>query len=322
MTMLEAIRDALDYAISKDEMVCVFGEDVGKNGGVFRITDGLQKKYGEKRVFDTPLAEAGIIGTAIGMAINGLKPIAEIQFSGFLYPGFDQLISHASRMRTRTRGKYTCPIVVRTPYGGGVHAPEHHSESMEAIYAHTPGLKIVIPSNPADAKGLLLSAIRDPDPVIFFESKKLYHQVKGEVPTGEHYVDIGKARIVQEGTDMSIITWGAMVQICEDAVKELEQLGKSVEIIDMRSIYPFDIDAIVATEKKTGKVLIVHEAPRTCGFGAEIAAQIAEKGIFYLKAPVLRVTGYDTVMPLYKLEDWYLPNVTKIMHAAKRLMEY
>jgi pyruvate dehydrogenase E1 component beta subunit len=318
MTMLEAIRSALDYEMKKDKTVCVFGEDVGANGGVFRVTDGLQKKYGEKRVYDTPLAESGIVGTAIGMAINGLRPVAEVQFSGFMYPAFDQLISHASRMRTRTRGKYTCPLVVRTPYSGGVHAPEHHSESMEAIYAHTPGLKMVIPSTAADAKGLLISAIRDDDPVVFFESKKLYHTAKGEVPKGEHVVPIGKARIVQEGKELSIITWGTMVHICEEAAKELG----NVEIIDMRSIYPFDMDAIISTVKKTGKVMIVHEAPRTCGFGAEIAAQISEKGLFYLKAPILRVAGYDTVMPLYKLEDWYVPNVAKIVHAGKKLMEY
>jgi pyruvate dehydrogenase E1 component beta subunit len=318
MTMLEAIRNALDYEMGKDKTVCVFGEDVGANGGVFRVTDGLQKKHGEKRVFDTPLAESAIVGSAIGMAIAGLKPIAEVQFSGFMYPAFDQLISHASRIRTRSRGKYTCPLVVRTPYSGGVHAPEHHSESMETLYAHTPGLKIVIPSTPADAKGLLISAIRDEDPVVFFESKKLYHSAKGDVPEGEHVVEIGKARVVQEGTDLSIITWGSMVCVCEDAAKELG----SVEIIDLRSIYPFDMDAVLAAVKKTGKVLIVHEAPRTAGFGSEIAAQIAEKGIFYLKGPVLRVTGYDTVMPLYKLEDWYLPNVAKVVHAGKKLLEY
>ncbi|MEK6867818.1 MAG: alpha-ketoacid dehydrogenase subunit beta, partial [Nanoarchaeota archaeon] len=290
--------------------------------GVFRATEGLQKKYGEKRVFDTPLAESALVGISIGMAINGLKPVAEIQFDGFTYPAFDQLISHASRMRTRSRGKFSCPLVVRAPYAGGVHAPEHHSESPEVFYAHTPGLKVVVPSTPADAKGLLLSAIRDPDPVIFFEPKKLYRTTKGEVPDGDYTVPIGKARLVKEGKDMSIITWGVMVSVCEEVARQLAQSGVDVEIIDLRTIAPYDIAAVLATAQKTGRVMIVHEAPRTCGFSTEIAAQIAEKALYYLKAPILRVTGYDTVMPLYKLENWYLPSAEKILFTAKKLMEY
>ncbi|MBI5002412.1 alpha-ketoacid dehydrogenase subunit beta [Candidatus Woesearchaeota archaeon] len=322
MTLLEAIRSALDYELGRDPNVLVFGEDVGFNGGVFRVTEGLQKKYGEKRVFDTPLAESAIVGISIGMSINGLKPIGEIQFDGFTYPAFDQLISHASRMRTRSRGKFNCPLVVRAPYAGGVHAPEHHSESPEVFYAHVPGLKVVVPSTPADAKGLLLSAIRDPDPVIFFEPKKLYRTAKGEVPDGDYTVPIGKARLVKEGKDMSIITWGVMVSVCEEAARQLAQTGVDVEIIDLRTIAPYDVATVLATAQKTGRVMIVHEAPRTCGFSTEIAAQISEKALYYLKAPILRVTGYDTLMPLYKMENFYLPNIEKILFTAKKLMEH
>lgn len=322
MTLLEAIHAALEFELQKDPTALVFGEDVGKNGGVFRVTEGLQKKYGEKRVFDTPLAEAAIVGAAIGMAINGLKPVAEIQFDGFTYPAFDQLISHASRMRTRSRGKFSCPLVIRAPYGGGVHGPEHHSESPETFYAHIPGLKVVIPSTPADAKGLLISAIRDPDPVIFFEPKKLYRTIKGEVPEGDYTVPIGKARLVQEGTDVSIITWGAMVLVCQEAAQTAAQQGISAEIIDLRTIAPYDQDAVLATAQKTGRVIIVHEAPRTIGFSAEIAALVAEKALYYLKAPIERVTGYDTVMPLYKLEKLYLPDVQKVLHAIEKVMQY
>ncbi len=256
------------------------------------------------------------------MSINGLKPIGEIQFDGFTYPAFDQLISHASRMRTRSRGKFSCPLVVRAPYAGGVHAPEHHSESPEVFYAHVPGLKVVVPSTPADAKGLLLSAIRDPDPVIFFEPKKLYRTAKGDVPDGDFTVPIGKARMVKEGKDMSIITWGVMVSVCEEAARQLAQTGVDVEIIDLRTIAPYDVAAVLATAQKTGRVMIVHEAPRTCGFSTEIAAQISEKALYYLKAPLLRVTGYDTLMPLYKMENFYLPNTEKILFTAKKLMEY
>jgi pyruvate dehydrogenase E1 component beta subunit len=322
MTLLEAIRSTLDYELARDPTVLIFGEDVGYNGGVFRATEGLQKKYGEKRVFDTPLAESAIVGISIGMAIKGLKPVGEIQFDGFTYPAFDQLISHASRMRTRSRGKFTCPLVVRAPYAGGVHAPEHHSESPEVFYAHTPGLKVVVPSTPADAKGLLLSAIRDPDPVFFFEPKKLYRSLKGDVPDGDYTVPLGKARMVKEGKDMSIITWGVMVSVCEEVARQLGQSGVDVEIIDLRTIAPYDVAAVLATAQKTGRVLIVHEAPRTCGFSTELAAQISEKGLYHLKAPILRVTGYDTVMPLYKMENWYLPSVEKILFTAKKLMEY
>ena len=322
LTILEAIRAALDYEIGRDPSVVVFGEDVGFNGGVFRATEGLQKKYGEKRVFDTPLAEAGIVGIAIGMAINGMKPVGEIQFDGFIYPGFDQLISHAARMRTRSRGKYSCPLVIRAPYSGGVHAPEHHSESMEAIYAHTPGLKVVIPSTPADAKGLLISAIRDPDPVLFLEPKRIYRTIKQEVPDGEHTVPLGKARLVCSGKDLSIIAWGSMIPLCEEVMQQFATQGISIELLDLRTISPFDMDAVIATAQKTGRVVIVHEAPRTAGFAGELIAQINEKALFSLKAPVVRVTGFDTVMPLYKLEKTYLPDTKRIIAGVQNVLQY
>lgn len=322
LTILEAIRAALDYELGRDPTVVVFGEDVGFNGGVFRATEGLQKKYTEKRVFDTPLAESGIVGIAIGMAINGMKPIGEIQFDGFIYPGFDQLISHAARMRTRSRGKFSCPLVIRAPYSGGVHAPEHHSESMEAIYAHTPGLKVVIPSTPTDAKGLLISAIRDPDPVLFLEPKRIYRTIKEDVADGEYTVPIGKARIVREGTDLSMIAWGSMIPICEEVVQQFATQGISIELLDLRTISPFDMNALIATAQKTGRIVIVHEAPRTGGFAGELIAQINEKALFFLKAPVIRVTGYDTIMPLYKLEKMYLPDTKKIIAGVQQVLQY
>ncbi|MBI5072841.1 alpha-ketoacid dehydrogenase subunit beta [Candidatus Woesearchaeota archaeon] len=322
LTILEAIRAALDYEIGRDPSVVVFGEDVGFNGGVFRATEGLQKKYGEKRVFDTPLGEAGIVGTAIGMSINGMKPVGEIQFDGFIYPGFDQLISHAARIRTRSRGKFNCPLVIRAPCSGGVHAPEHHSESMEAIYAHTPGLKVVIPSTPSDAKGLLISAIRDPDPVLFLEPKRMYRTVKEEVPDGEYTVPLGKARLVREGTNISMITWGSMIPTCDEVVQQFAAQGVSIELLDLRTISPFDMTAVIATAQKTGRVIIVHEAPRTGGFAGELIAQINEKALFSLKAPVVRVTGYDTVMPLYKLEKIYLPDTKRIIAGVQQLLQY
>ena len=321
MNMVEALNSALFNIMKEDNDVIILGEDVGKDGGVFRVTDGLWKKY-PNRVFDTPLAEIGIVGASIGLAVYGLKPIAEIQFEGFTFPAFDQIVNHATRIRNRTRGRYKSSFVLRSPFGGGVKALEHHSDSPESYYAHVPGLKVVVPSTPADAKGLLLSAIRDPDPVFFFESKKLYRTAKGEVPDGEYTVPIGKARIVKEGKDMSIITWGVMVSVCEEVARQLGQTGVDVEVIDLRTIAPYDIAAVLATAQKTGRVMIVHEAPRTCGFSTEIAAQVSEKALYYLKAPILRVTGYDTVMPLYKMENFYLPDIDKVLFTAKKLMEY
>ena len=318
LNIVEALNLALQQEMSKDKDVVVLGEDVGVDGGVFRVTEGLFKKF-PTRVFDTPLAESGIIGAAIGMAIYGLKPVAEVQFSGFMYPGFDQLISHASRIRTRSRGRYSCPIVIRTPCGGGIRALEHHSESTEAIFIHTPGLKVVEPSNPYDAKGLLISSIRDPDPVIFFEPMRVYRAIKQEVPEEEYTIELGKASIVKEGNDLTVITWGAMVR---DVLKINEEIKNKydLEIIDLRTLSPFDIDTIINSVKKTGRAIIVHEAPKTLGLGAEIVAQINEKALLSLEAPVFRVTGFDTIFPLAKLENYYLPtnrikkNIEKVMN--------
>ena len=319
LNIVEAINLALNQEMTKDKDVVILGEDVGVDGGVFRVTDGLFKKF-PNRVFDTPLAESGIIGAAIGMAIYGLKPVAEVQFSGFMYPGFDQLISHASRIRTRSRGRYSCPIVVRTPCGGGIRALEHHSESTEAIFIHTPGLKVVEPSNPYDAKGLLISSIRDPDPVIFFEPMRVYRAIKQEVPEEEYNIELGKANVVKEGNDLTIITWGAMVR---DVLKINEEIKNKydIEIIDLRTLSPFDIDAIITSVKKTGRALVVHEAPKTLGLGAEIVAQINEKALLSLEAPVFRVTGFDTIFPLAKLENYYLPT-NRIKRGIEKVMNF
>ncbi len=318
LTMVEALNLALKQEMSKDKRVIILGEDVGVDGGVFRITDDLIKEFGEERVIDTPLAESGIIGTSIGLAANDMKPVAEIQFAGFLYSGFDQLISHASRIRNRSRGRFTAPIVVRTPYGGGVKALEHHSESMEAIYIHTPGLKVVMPSRPYNAKGLLISAIRDPDPVIFFEPTKIYRSVKEEVPEEEYTIPLGKAEVVKQGKDVTVICYGAMVKMVLETVLTL---NIDVEVIDLQTLSPMDTETIINSVKKTGRAVVIHEAPRTCGLGAEITARINEQAFKSLKAPVARVTGYDIIPPLPKLEDYYMPNPKKLVNAIKKVME-
>lgn len=319
--MVDAINQALDYEMKRDPRVLCLGEDVGENGGVFRVTEGLWKKYGPERCISTPLSEAGIIGTSIGMAIMGLVPIPEIQFDGFIWPGFDQLISHAARIRTRSRGRFSCPLTLRVPYGGGIHALEHHSDSPESILAHVPGLKVVIPSSPAEAKGLLLSSIRDPDPVIFMEPKRIYRAIREEVPGGEYTIPLGKARIAKEGSDVTLIGWGAMIRYCMQAAQEI--LGTtSVEVVDLRTISPMDQDTIISSVKKTGRCVIVHEAPRTCGLGAELSAIINERAILSLKAPVERVTGFDTIMPLTKLEDYYIPDVFRITQGIQKVMQF
>jgi pyruvate dehydrogenase E1 component beta subunit len=319
LTMVQAITLALTQEMESDPRVLLLGEDVGLNGGVFRVTDGLQKRFGAHRVVDTPLAESGIIGTAIGLAMGGLRPVPEIQFEGFLGPAYDQICSHAARMRTRTRGAFQVPLTIRVPVGGGIHAPELHSDSPEAIYAHTPGLKVVMPSSPYDAKGLLISAIRDPDPVIFFEPKRIYRAFREEVPEDEYTVPIGKARVVCEGTDLTMVSWGASVVQCMQAV---EKCGKSVELIDLRTIYPLDIDAIEASVRKTGRCVVVHEAPLTAGFGGEVAARIMERCFLHLEAPVQRVTGFDTIMPYYKLELDYMPDAARIGRAIDDVLAY
>jgi len=286
---------------------------------VFRVTEGLQKRFGERRVVDTPLAESGIIGTAIGLAMGGLRPVPEIQFEGFLGPAYDQICSHAARMRSRTRGAFQVPLTIRVPVGGGIHAPELHSDSPEAIYAHTPGLKVVMPSSPYDAKGLLVAAIRDPDPVIFFEPKRIYRAFREEVPEDEYVLPIGKARTVCEGNDLTVVSWGASVIQCMQAI---EKSGKSVELIDLRTIYPFDIEAVEASVRKTGRCAVVHEAPLTAGMGGEVSARIMERCFLHLEAPVQRVAGFDTTMPYYKLELEYLPDAARIGRAIDDVMAY
>jgi len=319
LTIVDAIREALKSEMAKDETIIIIGEDIGKNGGVFRATDELQHQFGDQRVIDTPLSEIGLVGSAIGMAAHGLKPIVEIQFMGFIYNCFDQIISHAARLRTRTRGKLTCPLVIRAPYSGGIHAPEHHSESMEAIFTHTPGIKVVIPSTPTDAKGLLTAAIRDPDPVIFLEPKRIYRAIKEEVPDEAYETPLGKARVVTEGTEITIIAWGAMVR---EAVMAANMHEGKIEVIDVRTLFPLDEDTIINSVKKTGRAIIVAEAPRTCGFAADIIACINDKAFTHIKAPVKRVTGFDTIFPLAKLEKLYLPDAKKIDMAVEKLLMY
>jgi pyruvate dehydrogenase E1 component beta subunit len=322
LNMVEAINLALREEMERDSRIIVLGEDVGKEGGVFRVTDGLQQKFGTDRVVDTPLAETGIAGTAFGMAVNGLRPVAEIQFDGFLYPCLDQITNHIGRIRNRSRGRFTCPLVIRIPYGGGIHAPEHHSESPEAILAHTPGIKVVIPSTPYEAKGLLLSSIRDPDPVLFLEPKRIYRAIREEVPEGDYTIPLGKARLVQEGKDVTIVAWGAMVREALNAAQQLKEDKIDVEIIDLRTISPMDIESIVTSIRKTGRGVIVHEAPKTCGLGAEIVALISEKALLSLQAPIERVTGFDIPVPLPKTEHYYLPNPKRIVMAAKKVMSF
>ncbi|MCD0162059.1 alpha-ketoacid dehydrogenase subunit beta [Deinococcus sp. 6YEL10] len=323
MTMVAAINDALDIALGADDTVHIFGEDVGVMGGVFRATDGLQAKYGEARVFDTPLAEAAIVGMGIGMGLAGLKPVAEIQFAGFLYPALDQILSHLGRYRHRTRSRYHLPMVIRAPYGGGVHTPEQHADSPEAILAHTPGVKVVIPSTPADAKGLLLSAINDPDPVFFFEPIKLYRSTKEDVPVGDYRVPIGKARLVTQGDDVTVICYGGMVEVAQKAAAAAQAAGIGVEVIDLRTLVPMDTDTVLASVAKTGRAVIVTEAPRTAGFHSEIAAVIAEEAIEHLRAPIVRVTGYDAPYPPFTaVEDVYRPNPVRVAKAIRQVMNY
>jgi pyruvate dehydrogenase E1 component beta subunit len=322
LNMVEAINLALREEMERDDRIVILGEDVGREGGVFRVTDGLQARFGDERVVDTPLAEAGIVGTAMGMALYGLRPIAEIQFDGFLYPCLDQITNHIGRIRNRSRGRFTCPLVIRVPYGGGIHAPEHHSESPEAILAHTPGIKVVIPSTPYEAKGLLLSSIRDPDPVIFLEPKRIYRAIREEVPEGEYTIPLSKARWVQEGRDVTVIAWGAMVREALNAAEQMKADKVDVEIIDLRTISPMDVEAVVNSIRKTGRGVIVHEAPKTCGLGAEIIALINEKALLSLQAPIERVTGFDIPVPLLKSEHYYLPNPQRIVMAVKKVMSF
>jgi pyruvate dehydrogenase E1 component subunit beta len=321
MNIIEAVRSALQTQMRADPRVVVLGEDVGKFGGVFRATSGLYDEFGADRVIDTPLAEAGIVGTAIGMALYGLRPVPEIQFGDFIYPAFDQIVNELAKFRYRSGGQYPCPVVIRTPVGGGIRGGHYHSQSPEALFIHTPGLKVVAPSNPYDAKGLLLAAMRQNDPVLFMEPKRIYRASRGDVPEGEYTVELGKAAIVRAGTQVTVVAWSGMVEIAEKAAALAEKAGISAEVIDLRTLLPFDIDALIASTQKTGRVVIVHEAPRTCGFGAELIASIQERAMAYLEAPILRVTGFDTPFP-YSLEHEYLPNPDRVMSAIRQTLEW
>jgi 2-oxoisovalerate dehydrogenase E1 component beta subunit len=322
ITLVEAITQALAYELRTDKDVVLIGEDIGKDGGVFRATAGLLAEFGAERVRDTPLAESMIAGLAIGMSIQGLKPVAEFQFMGFIYPALDQIINHASRIRNRTRGRFHCPIVFRAPYGAGIRAPEHHSESTEAMFAHTPGLRVVIPSSPKRAYGLLLASIRDPDPVIFLEPSRLYRWMKQEVPDNGEALPLDVCFTLRQGSDVTLVTWGAMVKETLAAADLLQQQGIKPEVIDVATIKPLDINTILASVEKTGRCVIIHEAPRTCGVGSDISAQIAEQGLMFLKAPVQRVTGYDTIVPYARLEKYYIPSEQQILAAVNTVMEF
>jgi pyruvate dehydrogenase E1 component beta subunit len=322
ITLIEGINQALAYELAHDENVIVFGEDVGANGGVFRATDKLQTRFGTERVRDTPLAENMIVGLAVGMATQGLKPVAEIQFMDFILAGVDQILSHASRLRNRTRGRLTCPMVIRAPSGGGIRAPEHHSDSLEALFAAIPGLRVVIPSSPARAYGLLLAAIRDPDPVIFMEPKRIYRLQKEEVPDDGQALPLDVCFVLKEGTDITLVTWGAMCHETLVVAEKLEQQGISAEVIDVATVKPLDMDTILESVEKTGRCVIIQEANATCSLSSEIAAQLVEKGLTSLLAPVKRVCGLDTVMPLYRLEKLYLPSEQRIMNAVTEVLEY
>jgi len=321
LTLVQAVRDGLQTEMARDDRVIVMGEDVGQNGGVFRATEGLLDEFGDDRVVDTPLAESGIVGTAIGMAAYGMRPVPEIQFMGFIYPAFDQIVSHAARLRTRSRGEFTCPLVVRAPYGGGIRAPEHHSESKEAFFVHEPGLKVVIPSTPADTKGLLASAIRDPDPVLFLEPKLIYRAFREEVPEGEHTVPLGEAAVRKEGSDISVFTWGAMTRPTMEAADNLAG-DIDVEVVDLRTLSPLDEATIVESFKKTGRAAVVHEAPKTGGLAGEITATIQEEALLYQEAPIERITGFDVPYPLYALEDYYLPEPERIEDGIRDAVEF
>jgi 2-oxoisovalerate dehydrogenase E1 component beta subunit len=321
LTLIQALHDAMAGEMERNPAVVLLGEDIGKSGGVFRATEGLWERFGPERVMDTPLAEAGIVGMAIGMALNGLRPVAEIQFSDFIYPAFDQIVSELAKFRYRSAGQFTAPVVIRAPSGGGIKGGLYHSQSPEAYFIHTAGLKVVMPSTPADGKGLLTSAMRDPDPVIFFEPKALYRTAKGEVPEGEYAVPLGKSRLVREGSDVSVITYGAMVPVAESAAAEADAGGIRVEVIDLRTLWPLDVDSVVRSVEKTGRAIVLHEAPRTCGFGAELSALIQEKTFLHLKAPIRRVTGFDTPFP-YAMEKMYIPDAGRVLEAIRAAVNF
>ena len=321
MNIIQAVNSALKIQMAKEPKMVILGEDIGKFGGVFRATSGLHEEFGEERVIDTPLAEAGIIGSAIGMALYGMRPVPEIQFADFIFPAFDQIVNELAKFRYRSGGQYPCPVVIRTPYGGGIRGGHYHSQSPEALFIHTPGIKVVIPSNPYDAKGLLLSCMRQNDPVLFMEPKRIYRASKGDVPDGDFEVPLGKAKIVQEGSQMTLIGYGSMMPILMDAAKKAAEQNISCEVIDLRTLLPFDAETLVESVKKTGRAVIVHEAPKTCGFGAELAATLYEKAMEYLESPIARVTGLDTPFP-YSLEHEYMPNPQRVLGAIRKTLEW
>ncbi len=322
MTLVEAVKMALARAMDEDENVVVLGEDVGANGGVFRATQGLLERFGPNRVLDTPIAETLLAGMSVGMAAEGMRPVAEIQFMGFIYPALEQLVNHASRLRNRTRGRLSCPMVIRAPMGGGIHAPEHHSESTEAMLAHIPGLRVVIPSSPARAYGLLLASIRDPDPVVFLEPTRLYRGLKEDVPDDGEALPLDVCFVLREGSDVTLASWGAMLEETLAAADALAEEGISAEVVDVATLKPLDTETILASVEKTGRLVVVHEAALTAGFGAEIVAQVAEHGLLSLQAPVARVTGYDVVVPLPKLEGFYMPGEGRVVEAARRAVRF
>lgn len=323
LTLVQAVTEGMRTMMQEDPTVLILGEDVGQNGGVFRATDGLLAEFGEKRVIDTPLAEAGIIGASIGLAMNGFKPVAEMQFLGFIYPGFEQIAAHAARIRTRTSGRYSAPMVIRAPYGAGIRAPEHHSDSIEALFFHIPGLKVVVPSNPYDAKGLLIASIEDPDPVLFLEPMKSYRSEKQDVPTGKYTVELGKGNLLREGEDVTILAWGNMIKPALEAAKQMEkEKGYGADVIDLRCLYPLDRNLIINSVQKTGRVVIVHEAHRTGGVGAEIVSLINDEALLFLRSPIERVTGFDVHVPLFALEDDYLPSVKRIKVGLEQVMTF
>ncbi|MBI0576840.1 alpha-ketoacid dehydrogenase subunit beta [Neobacillus cucumis] len=322
LTLVQAVTDGLRIMLKEDENVLLLGEDIGKNGGVFRATEGLQEEFGEDRVMDTPLSEAGIIGTSIGMAINGFKPVAEMQFLGFIYPAFEQIMTHVSRIRMRTMGSYSVPMVIRAPYGAGIRAPEVHSDSMEALFAHMPGIKVVCPSSAYDAKGLLIAAIEDPDPVLFLESMRIYRSEREEVPEGKYIVEIGKGKKLKEGRDVTVIAWGAMVPVAMKAVEQAEKQGITCDVIDLRTLYPIDKDIIAESVQKTGRAVIVHEAHQTGGVGNDIVSIINDTSFLYMKSPVERVTGFDVPVPLFALEEHYLPTPKRVVNGIEKVMYF
>jgi len=321
LTLVEAINSCFHHELQRDDSVMVMGEDVGRAGGVFRATAGLRDRFGPDRCVDTPLAEAGILGTAVGLCMAGWRPVCELQYDAFSYPALDQLITHVGRYRWRTGGKMEFPITIRMPYGGGVRAPELHDDSPETYYVHTPGVKVAVPATPADAKGLLAAAIRDPDPVVVFEPKLVYRTARGAVPQGEYLVELGHARHAREGTDVTLVAWGAMVAVCERAAAALASEA-SVEVLDLRSLKPLDEPSLLASVRRTGRCVVVQEAPRTCGFASEVAALLAEHAILDLQAPVLRVTGFDVPYPYWQLEDWYMPSVERVVDAVRRVLAF